>query len=473
MKRKLLIAFVAMVCALCCAFGLAACGGNNNDDTDAAKYLTYRLQDDGTYEVNLDKDNRELVFHDREKPMHCYIPSEYMGKPVTAIGDNMFLGRSFITEITIPDSIKTIGQQAFDNSSITSINLPNGLTSIGVSAFSGCKFTDIIIPNSVLSIGERAFSHCNGLTSIFIPNSVTSLGEGVFEDCSNLESITLGNGLTEIEYGALEGCDKLESLTLKFPEDKIIQHGHGETGYQSYSLRHIFGGGSASLKKLIVTSGEFVGGFNNGFTALKNIVLDSGVYLRSDSVFNDCPSLEYNEYENGLYLGNNTNKYLFLIKAKNTDIVSFTIHESTNTICSSAFRNCDKLTTVEVSGFEFRKANSKTEKISLKELFNLGQETSTVKTIKVANGVTYMPEKATYFALTELILPNTLTEIAGNAILSEQITTITYKGTKAQFKQIEMNWGWCGGISEINSGATIHCDDGDIFVSWYGQISDK
>jgi uncharacterized repeat protein (TIGR03803 family) len=67
----------------------------------------------------------------------------------------------------------------------------NGLpvTSIGTKAFAGYSFlTNVSLPNSVLSIGDAAFQRC-GLLSVDIPSSVTSIGEGAFSGCSNLTNI--------------------------------------------------------------------------------------------------------------------------------------------------------------------------------------------------------------------------------------------------------------------------------------------
>ena len=67
---------------------------------------------------------------------------------------------------------------------MTSITIPNSVTSIGKEAFYGCSgLTSVTIPNSVTSIGEYAFYGCSGLTSVTIPNSVTSIGCDVFSGC--------------------------------------------------------------------------------------------------------------------------------------------------------------------------------------------------------------------------------------------------------------------------------------------------
>ncbi|MBO7168436.1 MAG: leucine-rich repeat domain-containing protein, partial [Bacteroidaceae bacterium] len=135
---------------------------------------------------------------------------------VTSIGGFAFSGCSGLTSVTIPNSVTSIGSCAFDGcSGLTSVNIPNSVTSIGSYAFSYCSgLTSVTIPNSVKSIGVGAFDTCFGLTSVTIPNSVTGISDRVFEDCSGLTSVTIPNSVTSIGWWAFSGCSGLTSVNI-------------------------------------------------------------------------------------------------------------------------------------------------------------------------------------------------------------------------------------------------------------------
>ena len=119
-----------------------------------------------------------------------------------------------ITTCTINSNTKVIYGSAFENcDSLTSIVIPNSVKSICRSAFGGCsKLTSITIPNSVTSIGDGAFEDCSRLTSIDIPNSITRIGCCAFCHCYSLTSITIPNGVKSIGYYTFSGCSSLRSV---------------------------------------------------------------------------------------------------------------------------------------------------------------------------------------------------------------------------------------------------------------------
>ena len=108
------------------------------------------------------------------------------------IDEMAFLGCSGLTNITIPDSVISIGDRAFFGcEDLTSVTIGTSVTSIGKGAFLGLSgLTSVIIPDSVTGIGNSAFLGCSGLTSVTIGNSVTNIGKWAFDECSGLTDIT-------------------------------------------------------------------------------------------------------------------------------------------------------------------------------------------------------------------------------------------------------------------------------------------
>ena len=133
---------------------------------------------------------------------------------ITYIGDEAFY-RTSLSEITLPNSVTNMGDRVFEHCWwLENITLPNGLTSIGDGVFSSCYLLkNIVIPDGVTNIGNSAFADC-ALKSLSIPDSVINIGDYAFAGCE-FASITIPNSVSTLGAGAFSGCDSLTSIYME------------------------------------------------------------------------------------------------------------------------------------------------------------------------------------------------------------------------------------------------------------------
>jgi len=143
--------------------------------------FSYKIKSDDTVAIN--------GYTGREAEI--VIPSEIEGRAVTSIADNTFEYKDFITEVTIPDSVKYIGACAFFHcEDIERINMGKNVKEIRYSAFSGCEsLIRIEIPEGVSVIENDLFYDCNDLEEIVIPRSVREIEYNAFDNCFDLEKV--------------------------------------------------------------------------------------------------------------------------------------------------------------------------------------------------------------------------------------------------------------------------------------------
>ena len=134
---------------------------------------------------------------------------------LTSISDALFFWCENLISVEIPDSVTSIGMMAFSMSEkLTDVKLPSGLTSIGMEAFYCCNLTSVVIPNTLTSIDDSAFSACTNLTSVTLQDGLTSIGSSMFSGCTALTEIAIPDSVTSIGAGAFFNCTALTSVTI-------------------------------------------------------------------------------------------------------------------------------------------------------------------------------------------------------------------------------------------------------------------
>ena len=151
---------------------------------------------------------------------------------------------SQITEVSIPNSVKTVGNESYYNSGVfegctglTHVELPPSVERIYSQSFSNCtNLANVTLSDSLVYIGNNAFEYCSklqnitlpasldtiesyafggsGLTELTIPNSVTCISSSAFASCVNLTHVNLPAGLEKISNNLFSGCRSLQEISI-------------------------------------------------------------------------------------------------------------------------------------------------------------------------------------------------------------------------------------------------------------------
>ena len=240
--------------------------------------------------VLYNKDMTTLVLYPKNRSGEFTVPDT-----VTTIADYAFDNSPNLTKVTIGKNVKTIGTGAFRKcKSLKTVIFEDSVTvqkTIGDYAFNNCPvLTTVDFGNAVKSIGNEAFTVCKSIESLEFPDSLENVGSCAFS-CqvngtygtyveSNLKSVKFGTGLKTIGVYAFNGNKKLE--TVEFT-------GNNLTSIENNAFRDCI-----ALSELNITGNGLVIDSNAFYCnyALKSVTLGTGVKTINDYAFRECTSLE-------------------------------------------------------------------------------------------------------------------------------------------------------------------------------------
>ena len=283
---------------------------------------------------------------------------------VTTIGDYAFRYCSSLTSVTVPDSVTTIGKSAFAwCDSLTSVTIPDSVTTIGNDAFYKCtRLTSVTIGDSVTTIGQQAFAYCDSLTSITIPDSVTTIGDKAFYDCGSLTSVYCkATTPPSLGYNAFKDYGNGDYVNIGcaiyVPAESVEAYRAAENWsyYASSIVAYDVETGEVFVSQIKYTSTTEVEPYNpsafnvaiisNGWdkTTGEGVITFNGELTTiGDKAFYDCDSLT------SVTIPDSVTTIGEEAFADCYRLTSISIPDSVTTIGNNAFYNCDSLTSVTI-----------------------------------------------------------------------------------------------------------------------------
>jgi hypothetical protein len=283
---------------------------------------------------------------------------------VYAIAPSAFENNTNIQKVTLPPTVRSIGDRAFCHCTALSSVSGEGVTSVGRLAFSDTPYFEnsvvefftlgkcllwyngssaaVMLPSGIVSVAPYAFLRCDDLTSFKANDGLLSIGEGAFYECGSLASVTLPATVTDIGAYAFDGTAWLKRAgDYAVLGDGILIRctGAGEEITLPNSIRRIAPRAfcdNTSLKSVKLPSSVYSvdsEAFRN-CTALTTLGLSFGLVNIGDYAFAGCTALTKLMTPASL---SNIGSYAF---SGDTALVSASIGGSRLTIAPYAFSGC-------------------------------------------------------------------------------------------------------------------------------------
>ena len=342
---KKLLGMLLLMATLLCFFPLLAVGEGIDNFTSG--FFIYTL-----------KGGNATISSYTQKTKSLEMPDTLDGYPVVAIGNFAFAyNHETLEAVTIPDSITSIGDSAFENcKALKSIKIPACVTSIGESAFRLCEklvTIDVTADNPAYASVKgvlfdksqtRLIAYPGGKTASTyqIPKNVTEIGKFAFYGCSRLKAVKLADKAVGIGQGAFGSCDRLNAIHV-LDGNSAYSSVNGVLFNKDQTILYVYPKGKAASAYNVPDGVQEIG--EDAFwycNRLTSIELPDSLQRIEKRAFYECRGLCGNIILPGNVKSIGEKAFYF------TGIESISIPKKVTDIGVGAFWNCEYLTAIEI-----------------------------------------------------------------------------------------------------------------------------
>ncbi len=374
--------------------------------------------------------------------------------------------------VITPDILDFIGAFDSSNLNITEIVIEEGVLSIPTNAFTELYMVETItIPTTVKKIGEHIFSTDSALHTVNY-NAVDCTATNAFASCENLTTVNFGENVTKISDEMFAYCYNLTNVLTNGKIELIGNRAFYDTKWDN-NIRNCAEGEIVYVDKVAYCSNNPTGSVvvKDGTKSLcsevfsdcsnlTSITIPDSVEYIGEQAFNCCTNLENIEMSsNVMYIGDYAFSQCYMLQ--DIDLGNNLTH-----IGDSAFSSCSKLNNINLGNkltylgeYAFCNCTS-LESITIPSgvdtiLTHTFADCSSLKSITLNEGIEYIGDYAfTYTgSLESLKLPSTVERIGYEAFYQSGINNIELN---EGLKTIEgYAFEYCESLESINCPSTL------------------
>ena len=367
----------------------------------------------------------------------CNLNALTLPESLEKIGIYAFSGNQSLKSVNIPAKVKTIESNAFHNCGLTDLVIQEGVQTIDNYAFESNSLQNLTLPSTIKSIGNEAFRYNNNLQSI-ICNAVMppALGDNAFnieitssikvpmasiaayrkaygwKDFSNYYSgEVVADGITYRidENGAMVAAVEPSLTEANIPSSVEFEgNRYLVIKINGYAFADNTNLTAVTLSEGLVEIGEFA---FSGCKNLESVTLSESLTTLGDYAFSSCKSLKTIKIPSGV---TTIPRSCF---SGCSSLKSVTIPEGVTAIGGEAFYHCDL------------NALTLPESLETIEYYAFGGNRS-LKSVNIPAKVKTIGGQAFYdCGLTELVIPEGVQTIDGSAFYGNSLQNLTLPST--------------------------------------------
>ena len=314
------------------------------------------------------------------------------------------------------------------------------------------------------SSGDTPFYGCEFVKVLIIPESITDIGQNALSGMWQLEELTISANAADYLAFMFDNRKYTNYDNSTFPSTltKVTLTGNGGVNY-----RYFYNSSGNNLNTVILEEGITSIGSSAFVTCYEvtNISIPNSLTSIADDGISSCEKLNYTIYENGKYLGNENNPYLWLRDVTDTTLTTYTIHPEAKNISTRAFYDCTNLTDItipenitHIGNYVFQGCSSLKEIVIPDTVTTFGSNVfhNCIQLTNVRLGTGIKTISGTFqgcSSLKEVVIPENVEYIGGDAFYNcDLLETIYIPASATQFGDAYV---YCYGLVNVYYGGSF------------------